>query len=76
MAKKQCIITKKSSAVGNHVSHSNRKTKRRIYANLHTKRLFNPATNSFVTITISAQGLRTLAKWEKEGRKYDLRKEV
>jgi large subunit ribosomal protein L28 len=74
MAQKQCVITKKSSTVGNNVSHSNRKTKRRIYANLQKRRLFNPATGNYVTVTISAQGLRTLAKWEKAGRKYDLLK--
>ena len=72
MAEKQCIVLGKSSAVGYNVSHSKRRTKRRVYSNLQTKRLFNPATNSFVRVTISAQGLRTLAKWDKAGKKYDL----
>jgi large subunit ribosomal protein L28 len=76
MAKKQCVVNKKSSVVGYNVSHSKRRTHRRVYANLQNKRLFNPATNSFVRVDISAQGLRTLAKWEKQGKKYDLKKLV
>lgn len=60
--------------VGNNVSHSNRKTKRRIYPNLQKRRLLNPATGQIITVTISTQGLRTLAKWDKAGWKYDLRK--
>ena len=71
---KVCIVTNKHSVVGNSVSHSNRKTKRRIYPNLKKRRLLNPATGHFMTVTISTSGLRTLAKWDKAGRKYDLRK--
>jgi len=42
--------------------------------NLQTKRLLNPATGKMVKVKISARGLKTLAKWRKEGKKYDLRK--
>lgn len=70
---KLCIVTKKGTTVGNNVSHSQRKTKRKIYPNLQRKRLLNPATGKYETVTISAQGLRTLTKWDKEGKKYDLR---
>lgn len=73
MAEKKCIVLGKGSSMGNNVSHSKRRTKHRIYSNLQSKRLFNPATNSFVRVTISAKGLRTLAKWDKEGKKYDLK---
>ncbi|MDP3970642.1 MAG: 50S ribosomal protein L28 [bacterium] len=69
---KICVLTKKKSGVGNNVSHSQRKTKRRIYPNLQKKKLLNPATGRFVTCHISTNGLRTLAKWDKEGKTYDL----
>lgn len=71
---KQCIVTKKSSVVGYQVSHSKRRTKRRVYPNLQSHRLLNPATGKYMTVTISAAGLRTLAKWDKAGRKYDLKR--
>lgn len=44
--------------------------------NLHRKRLLNPATGKLITISVTARGLRTLAKWQKEGKKYDLREVV
>lgn len=71
---KQCIVTKRTSVVGYNVSHSKRRTKRRVYANLQNHRLLNPATGQYMTVTVSAGGLRTLAKWDKAGRKYDLRR--
>lgn len=73
---KYCVITKKTSSVGQNVSHSQRKTKRRIYPNLQKRRLVNPATGRIVTVHISANGLRTLAKWDKDGKKYDLDKYI
>lgn len=71
---KQCIVTKKSSVIGYNVSHSKRRTKRRVYPNLQNHRLLNPATGQYLSVTVSASGLRTLAKWDKAGRKYDLRR--
>lgn len=69
---KQCIVTGKSRSVGYKVSHSNRHTKRVLYPSLQTRRLRNPATGRMVTVTISNRGLRTLKKWDKEGKMYDL----
>lgn len=68
-----CAVTGKTPLTGNNVSHSNRKTKTRQKPNLQKKRLLNPATGKMVTITVSTRGLRTLAKWQKEGKTYDLR---
>jgi large subunit ribosomal protein L28 len=48
--------------VGNNVSHSNRKTKRRFYPNLVTKKFFVPEDNSFITLKISTSALRTINK--------------
>ena len=73
---KTCEITGKSPLTGHNVSHSNVKTKRRQMPNLHTKRLMNPATGRLETVRISTRGLRTLAKWVREGKYFDLRKMV
>ncbi|MEY3099748.1 MAG: 50S ribosomal protein L28 [Flavobacteriia bacterium] len=48
--------------VGNNVSHSNRKTKRRFYPNLITKKFFVPEEDNFITLKISAAALRTINK--------------
>ncbi len=57
-----CEITGKKVIVGNHVSHSNIKTKRRFYPNLQTKRFFVPEENRYITLKVSAAGLRTINK--------------
>ncbi|MDP4280766.1 MAG: 50S ribosomal protein L28 [Bacteroidota bacterium] len=59
---KVCEITGKTAIVGNHVSHSNIKTKRKFYPNLQTKRFFIPEENRYITLKVSAQGLRTINK--------------
>ena len=48
--------------VGNNVSHSNRKTKRRFYPNMITKKFFIPEEENFITLKISAAALRTINK--------------
>ena len=57
-----CQLTGKSVMVGNNVSHSNRKTKRRFYPNLLTKKFFIPEEDNFITLKISAAALRTINK--------------
>ncbi|MEY5002183.1 MAG: hypothetical protein RLZZ211_2219, partial [Bacteroidota bacterium] len=57
-----CQLTGKSVMVGNNVSHSNRKTKRRFYPNLITKKFFVPEEDNFITLKISAAALRTINK--------------
>jgi large subunit ribosomal protein L28 len=57
-----CEITGKSVIVGNKVSHSNIKTKRRFYPNLQTKKFFIPEENRFITLKVSAQAIRTINK--------------
>ncbi|HAU65969.1 TPA: 50S ribosomal protein L28 [Candidatus Uhrbacteria bacterium] len=67
-----CIITGKKTTTGYNVSHSNVKTKRKLYPNLQKKRLVDPSTGRTVTVIISTRGLRTLKKWDREGKPYDL----
>jgi large subunit ribosomal protein L28 len=57
-----CQITGKSVMVGNNVSHSNRKTKRKFYPNLLVKKFYIPETEAWVTLKISAAALRTINK--------------
>jgi len=48
--------------VGNNVSHSNRKTKRRFYPNLVTKKFFIPETGEWITLKVSTSALKTINK--------------
>jgi large subunit ribosomal protein L28 len=57
-----CDITGKRMMVGNKVSHSNIKTKRRFYPNLQTKRFFVPEDNTWITLKVSTSALRTINK--------------
>jgi len=57
-----CEITGKAVIVGNKVSHSNIKTKRRFYPNLQTKRFFIPEENRYITLKVSTEAIRTISK--------------
>jgi large subunit ribosomal protein L28 len=57
-----CQITGKKVIVGNRVSHANNKTKRRFYPNLQTKKFFLPEEERFITLKVSAAGIRTINK--------------
>jgi large subunit ribosomal protein L28 len=59
---KVCELTGKRPITGNHVSHSNRKTKRVFNPNLQKKRIFVPELNDWVEVKISAKALRTVSK--------------
>ena len=48
--------------VGNNVSHSNRKTKRKFYPNLQTKKFYVPETGEWVILKVSTNALRTINK--------------
>ena len=57
-----CELTGKKMIVGNKVSHSNIKTKRRFYPNLQTKRFFIPEEDKWITLKVSTSALRTINK--------------
>jgi len=57
-----CQLTGKSVMVGNNVSHSNRKTKRRFLPNLVTKKFYLPEEDRYITLKISTSALRTITK--------------
>lgn len=65
---KSCAITGKTSQMGGGYSNRVRATKfnptgkRRRYANLQSKTYFVPEMNEKVTLTVSARGMKTIAK--------------
>lgn len=59
---KICQITGKKKMVGNKVSHSNIKTKRTFDVNLFKKRFFVPEQNEWITLSVSAHGLKIINK--------------
>lgn len=59
---KICQITGKKALVGNNVSHSNRRTKRRFDVNLFTKKFYWVEEDCWIELRISANGLRTINK--------------
>jgi large subunit ribosomal protein L28 len=48
--------------VGNNVSHSNRKTKRKFLPNLISKKFYLPEEDRTITLKISTSALRTINK--------------
>lgn len=59
---KVCDITGKKVMVGNKVSHSNRKTKRTFLPNLFKKKFYLASEDRWITLRVSANGLRTIDK--------------
>ncbi|MEN9433798.1 MAG: hypothetical protein RLZZ422_1387 [Pseudomonadota bacterium] len=57
-----CQVTGKRPIVGNNVSHANNKTKRRFLPNLHTHRFWVESEDRFVSLRVSANGMRTIDK--------------
>jgi len=55
-----CQVTGKRPLVGSNVSHSNRHTKRRFEINLRDKRFWLEDEKRWVTIRISARGMRVI----------------
>ncbi|ADR22003.1 50S ribosomal protein L28 [Marivirga tractuosa] len=57
-----CQITGKRPQVGNNVSHSNNKTRRRFLPNLQKKRFYLPEEDKWITLKVSASAIRTINK--------------
>lgn len=57
-----CQVTGKSPLVGHNVSHSNRHTKRRFEVNLKNKRFWVEDEKRWITLKISARGMRRIDK--------------
>ena len=59
---KICQITGKKAMVGNNVSHSKRRTKRTYDVNLFTKKFYWVEQDTWISLNVSANGLRTINK--------------
>ena len=59
---KVCQITGKKAMVGNNVAHSNKRTKRKFNINLFSKKFYWVEQNCWVTLKVSAAGLRLINK--------------
>jgi large subunit ribosomal protein L28 len=59
---KICQITGKRPMVGNNVSHSNKRTKRTFEVNLFRKKFYWVEEDAWISLKISAAGLRTINK--------------
>ncbi len=57
-----CQITGKKAQNGNKVSHANNKTKRKFHVNLFSKRFYSTEQEQWVTLKVSAHGLRVINK--------------
>ena len=57
-----CQITGKRMMVGNNVSHSKRRTKRRFYPNLFNKKFYLTEEDRWIRLRVSAAGIRTINK--------------
>jgi len=59
---KVCQVTGKRPITGNHVSHSNIKTKRRFEPNLHYHRFWVETEKRFVRLRVTPKGMRIIDK--------------
>lgn len=57
-----CELTGKKAIVGNNVSHSMNKTKRKFNANLVKKRFYLPEEGKWITLKVSTSALKTINK--------------
>ena len=57
-----CQVTGKRPLVGSNVSHSNRHTKRRFEINLRVKRFWVEDEKRWISLKISARGMRRIDK--------------
>ena len=57
-----CQITGKTAMIGNNVSHSKRRTKRKFDVNLFKKKFYLADEDRWVNLTVSAAGIRTINK--------------
>lgn len=57
-----CQITGKRVITGNNVSHSHKKSKRTFQPNLFMKRFYFEEENRWITLRVSASGIRTINK--------------
>jgi len=69
-----CQVTGKRAGLGNNVSHANNKTRRRVLPNLQSRRYWLPSEGRWVTLKLSARGIKIVDKRGIERVVLDLKK--
>ena len=59
---RKCTISKKSSMVGNRVSHAKNRTKVRLLPNVQDKRIYSTKLGKFIRIRVCTSALRSINK--------------
>ena len=59
---KVCQVTGKKAMVGNHVSHAKNRVKRLFKPNLHKHKFWVESEKKFISLTVSAKGMRIIDK--------------
>lgn len=57
-----CQLTGKKVITGNNVSHSKRRTKRKFYPNLQTKKFYIAEEDKWVTLKVSGSAIKDINK--------------
>ena len=57
-----CQITGKKMMVGNNVSHSNRKTRRKFFPNIFVRKFYLVEEDRWINLKVSAKGIRIINK--------------
>jgi large subunit ribosomal protein L28 len=70
---KHCQVTGRGPSFGNNVSHAHNKTRRRFDLNLFRKRFWLEDEKRWITLRVSAKGLRIIDKKGIESVVHDLR---
>ncbi len=70
---RRCMLTGAVGRSGNNISHSHVRTKRRFDINIQTKRYWVPSEKRFVSLTLSAKGIKTVDQRGIEAVVKDLR---
>jgi len=55
-------VTGRKVLSGNNVSHSKKRTKRKFYPNLFSKKFYYPEEDRWITLKVSAAGIRLINK--------------
>ena len=59
---RKCKLSKKKALVGNNVSHSKRRTKRKQELNLQTKRFWDDEKKCWVKLRVTTKVLKTISR--------------
>ncbi len=57
-----CQVTGRKPSFGNSISHSHRVTKRRWSPNIQRQRFWLPSEKRWISLTVSAKGIKTINK--------------